>query len=123
MKLEISHEFTDSLNDYISLNNGRTFDDWLNSLSDKAIMKLEEQLFFGFLHRAKSLNEFTDIVLMIFRMVSLKRKRNVHNLDPVKRDAYMRDLHDKVLIISHNRGLPMMRAGLAINFSSTDSDG
>lgn len=122
MNLEISHEFTDSLNDYISLNNERTFDDWLHSLSDEAIIKLEEQLFFGLLLIKISLNEFTDIVLLIFKMVALKRKRNVNKLDPDKRVEYMRYLQDKVLTISHNRGLPMMRNGIAINFPSSDSD-
>lgn len=117
----IPHEFTDSLEDYISLNLESTFDDWLNSLSDKSIVKLEEHLFHGFQGLAYSVNEHADIFHLTFKFVSMKRKRNVRNLDPAKRKAFTRELHDKVSTISFKRGLPVMRARYIINWISGDS--
>lgn len=119
---EIPHEFTDSLEDYISLNIERTFDDWLNSLSDKSIVKLEEQLFYGFQGLAYSENEHADIFHLTFKFVSMKRKRNVRKLDPAKRKEFTRELQHKVSTISFKRGLPVMRARYIINWLSNDSD-
>jgi hypothetical protein len=104
MNAEISYEFTDSLNDYIALKNEKTFDDWLHSLSDEAIMKLKEQLGSGIFLRRLTYNEFKDIVHLLTRMVSLKQNREVPELTPDERDVYMFDLYNIVLNIIHAEG-------------------